>query len=228
MLKEQTELWSKAYLKKERAYPAEYVIRIFKGNYPKLNFIKEGYSGKSILDVGCGDGRNFCLFQSLGFDRIAGTEISQIIVDKTSSSLKEIGIKPDIRVGTNNNLGFGDEEFDFLLSWNVCYYMDDQMDFSSHVAEYSRVLKKGGILVFSIPCKDAFVYKDGIDYNNGFMEIRNDWFKSRNGSVQRVFRDEKEIEDTFGTHFKDFVFGRINDDCFGLSYKWFIGYCIKK
>ena len=39
-------------------YPAEYVIRIFKGSYPKLNFDKKSYDGKKICDIGCGVGRN--------------------------------------------------------------------------------------------------------------------------------------------------------------------------
>lgn len=185
-----------------------------------------GYTGKSICDIGFGDGRHLALFKSLGFDRIAGTEISQDVVDKIRKNLEHIALF-DLRVGVNNNLGFEDEAFDFLLSWNVCYYLDDRMDFRTHVAEYARVLKKDGILVFSIPCKDCFVYHNGIE-KNGFMTIVDDWFGLRNGSIQKVFQDEEDILSTFGSHFKDFTFGRINDDCFGLAYKWFIGYCRKK
>ncbi len=231
MLKEQTNNWNKAYAEDgQMAYPAEYVIRMFKGSYPRLN-LKEisggGYEGKSILDIGCGDGRHLCFFDTLGFGRIAGTEISKETVESALKNTKKYGINPDIRVGINNNLGFEDEAFDFVLSWNVCYYLDDDMDFTTHVKEYARVMKKDGILVFSIPCKDCFVYKDGIE-KNGFMEIRNDWFELRNGSVQKIFQNEEDIMETFGSHFKEFTFGRINDDCFGLDYKWYIGYCRKK
>lgn len=141
--------------------------------------------------------------------------------------MESLGVNADIRVGVNNNLGFEDESFDFLLSWNVCYYLDDKMDFSSHIKEYARVLKKNGLLVFSIPCKDCFVYKNGVE-KNGFMTIKDDWFKVRNGSVQKIFQNERDIEETFGSHFKDFVFGKIDCDCFGLDYKWYIGYCRKK
>ena len=229
MLQEQTQNWTKEYLKdNEMFYPAEYVVRMFKGNYPRLNLKKEadGYMGKSICDIGFGDGRHLALFKSLGFDRIAGTEISQDVVDKVKKSLEHVA-SLDLRVGINNNLGFEDGAFDFLLSWNVCYYLDDKMDFKTHVEEYARVLKKDGILVFSIPCKDCFVYKNGIE-KDGFMTIVDDWFGLRNGSIQKVFQDEEDIRNTFGTHFKDFTFGRIDDDCFGLAYKWFIGYCRKK
>lgn len=229
MLQEQTQNWTKEYLEEnEMFYPAEYVVRMFKGNYPRMNLKKEagGYTGKSICDIGFGDGRHLALFKSLGFDRIAGTEISQDVVDKVRKNLEHI-TSLDLRVGINNDLGFEDEAFDFLLSWNVCYYLDDKMDFNTHVAEYARVLKKDGILVFSIPCKDCFVYNNGIE-KDGFMTIVDDWFGLRNGSIQKIFQDEEDILNTFGSHFKDFTFGRINDDCFGLAYKWFIGYCRKK
>ena len=230
MLKEQTINWNKTYAQANRmAYPAEYVIRMFRGNYPRLNLssVGGGYEGKSILDIGCGDGRHLSFFNTLGFNHIAGTEISKETVEIAKQNLSSLGINADVRVGVNNALGFEDDLFDYLLSWNVCYYLDDKMDFSSHVKEYARVLKKDGILVFSIPCKDCFVYKDGIE-KDGFMEIRNDWFGVRNGSVQKIFQDEDDIKDTFGAYFKDFVFGRISDDCFGLSYKWYIGYCKRK
>ena len=123
MLKEQIQGWNKAYADNKMAYPAEYVIRMFKGNYPKLNLMREGYAGKSILDIGCGDGRHLSFFNTMGFERLAGTEISEETVSIAKNNLNEINIDADIRVGVNNNLGFGTEEFDFLLSWNVCYYL---------------------------------------------------------------------------------------------------------
>lgn len=74
MLREQTDNWNKTYTENEQmAYPAEYVIRMFKGSYPRLNLkmISGGDEGKSILDIGCGDGRHLCFFNTLGFSRIA-------------------------------------------------------------------------------------------------------------------------------------------------------------
>lgn len=41
MLSEQIVNWTKAYAEEGgMAYPAEYVIRMFKGNYPKLNLME--------------------------------------------------------------------------------------------------------------------------------------------------------------------------------------------
>ena len=75
MYNEQIKEWTNIYKQDcDMAYPPEYVIRMFKGVYPKLNLQRNGYSGKSILDIGCGDGRNIPLFKQLGFKYIAGTE----------------------------------------------------------------------------------------------------------------------------------------------------------
>lgn len=230
MLNEQIKNWTKDYMACEKpAYPCEYVIRMFKGVYPNLNLKKLGgdYTNKSILDIGCGDGRNLYLFKELGFSDIAGTEVSQELINRVNKYMTALDFHPELRVGTNNNLNFENERFDYALSWNVCYYLDDNMDFSTHVKEYARVMKKNAILVFSIPTKDCFVYKDGIE-KDGFMEIKDDWFNIRNGSIQKIFQNENDIVNWFSPYFDDFIFGTINDNCFGLNYKWYIGCCRKK
>ena len=48
---------------KNIAYPSEYLIRIFKGVYPRLNLGVESLERKTICDMGCGDGRNIFLFK---------------------------------------------------------------------------------------------------------------------------------------------------------------------
>ena len=82
-------------------YPAEAVIRIFKGTYPNLKMPKPK-RGDKILDVGCGDGRHFELFSDLGME-LAGTEVTQEIVNSVAARLSEvgeIGIRAYLRVGT--------------------------------------------------------------------------------------------------------------------------------
>ena len=83
-------------------------------------------------------------------------------------------------------------------------------------------------MVFSIPKPPCFIYRDGIEKGDGLIEITNDPFKVRNGIILRCFKDENDIVSTFGEHFEDFTFGSIEDDCFGLNYSWYIGYCRRK
>ena len=39
-------------------FPQEWIVRIFMGKYPKIN-LQDNLKGKKILEVSCGDGRNF-------------------------------------------------------------------------------------------------------------------------------------------------------------------------
>ena len=219
--------WSKEIQGRVMMYPAEYVIRIFKGSYHRLNFDKDSFKNKKICDAGCGDGRHLVLLKQCGFD-IYGTEITEDIVNKVMSNLHDINIDADIRVGTNDKIPFEDEYFDYLLSWNACYYMGDHYDFDKHVEEYARILKKEGYLVLSIPKKTAFIFKDSEKLKKGYVIIRDDPFKIRNGEVERIFEDEKEIEATFQPYFKNFIFSSVVDDCFGWNYHFHIVVCQKK
>jgi len=234
VMKNQIDDWTVAYKneqdKKGMTFPSEYVIRIFKGSYPKCNLCTfgGGYEQKSILDISCGAGRDLIIFDQVGFEKIAATEITKGIVDQCKENLHQLGIDADVRVGNNRNLPFDDGSFDYLLSWNVCYYFDDVKDFSAHVKEYARVCKSGGVLVFSIPKPQCFIYENGIDKGNGLVEITSDPFSIRNGVELKCFKNEKEIEMEFSPFFEDFCFGSIEDDCFGLNYSWFIGYCRRK
>ena len=208
-------------------FPSEYVIRIFKGSYPHLNLDKGSFKGKKILDVGCGDGRNLVVLAQAGFD-VHGAEVNQEIVDVVRKNMQELSIPAKIEVGTNDSLPFDEGYFDYLLSWNACYYLGENRDFNSHVEEFGRVIKAGGTLVLSIPKKTCFIYKGSDEERPGYRTIKNDPFNVRNGEVLRMFESEKEIEDTFSPYFKDFIFGSIEDDCFGLDYHWHMIVCRKR
>jgi SAM-dependent methyltransferase len=209
-------------------YPAEYVVRIFKGKYPRLSFSENSFQNKKILDISCGDGRHLIFLHSLGFE-VYGTEITEDIVEKVKGNLSKWSISGDVRVGTNDNLPFKDNFFDYMLSWNVCYYMREtkNLHFEKHVEEYSRVLKNDGFLILSIPKKTSFIYKNSIEVAPGYRRIR-DYFGIRTGTVLKVFESLQEIIDYFSPYFKDFVVADIHDDCFGLNYHWYIIVCKKK
>lgn len=220
--------WTKNILgQSSLAYPAEYVIRILKGSYPNLNLDKN-YRGKKICDIGCGDGRNFIVMKECGFD-LYGTEISQEIVDQVHSNLERIGItKTDVRVGSNDKIPFPDGFFDYLLSWNACYYMGQFTDFQSYVKEFSRVLKPNGLLIMSIPKKSCFIYHDCEKIGDGCIIVRNDPFNVRNGEVLRMFDCEEDIVRSFSPFFTNYIFGSDHDNCFGYDYHWHLVVCHKK
>jgi SAM-dependent methyltransferase len=219
--------WAENYAAKPKSYPAENLVRIFKGSYPRLSLDKK-YAGKRICDVGCGEGTNLAFLSTLGF-QVAGVEISENVVDQARRNLAQMGISTgDLLVGHNASLPFENEYFDYLVSWNTCYYMGDSRDFESHVREYARVLSSGGFFVCSVPKLSCFIYKNSEDLTGGFRKITSDPFGVRNGSVLFSFENEKDIERKFGEYFFDFKFGSIESDCFGYDYHWYLFVAQKK
>ena len=199
-------------------YPAEAVIRIFKGSYPNLTMPKPK-PGDSILDVGCGDGRHFLMLASMGL-KLAGSEITQEIVDALYPRLS--GIDVDLRVGFCAGLPWPNATFDYLLAWNSCYYMAGVVTFEEHVADMARVIRPGGWLVCSVPKTSCFIFKDSEFGDDGYVTIANDHFGLRNGERMRWFEDAEGLEVAFASHFTNFCHASIDIDMFGLAYNWHV------
>lgn len=215
--------WTKFYTGNvDMMYPAEAVIRIFKGSYPNLTMPKPK-AGQSILDVGCGDGRHFPLFASLGL-QMAGSEITQEIVDALAERMlsADLATGLDLRVGTCASLPWPDATFDYVMPWNSCYYMDPDGKFLDHVAEMARVLKPGGWIVCSVPKTSCFIFKDCEFGADGYVTIANDHFGLRNGERMRWFEDADDLQAAFDSHFTNFSHASIDIDMFGLAYNWHV------
>lgn len=215
--------WSGHFASHALSYPAEYVIRIFRGSYPHLAMPKP-QPGQSVLDVGCGDGRHLPFFFSLGLDAY-GVEIAVPIVEQLRTRLAPLGIEADhLQVGSCSSLPYADASFDYVMAWNSAYYMTlDGADFASHVAELTRVLRPGGWLVLSVPKPSAFIFA-GSEPSTlpGCCVIRQDPFGVRNGEIMRVFQSGAELASAFNDHCDCFCHGDIHDDCFRYAYHWFL------
>jgi ubiquinone/menaquinone biosynthesis C-methylase UbiE len=205
------------------SYPAEGVIRILKGSFPDLK-MSTPVCGR-ILDLGCGDGRHFPLFAQIGLTAY-GTEISSSICEKLIKQLNELKIPfSEILKGTTNCLPFEDMFFDYLLTWNSCYYMSvsETLDFTSHVAEMARVLKKNGWIICSIPKKSSFIFKGSTPAKvAGYRVLAKDPWGTREGEIMRCFETRNEVESEFSKWFTGFCHADIDMEWFGLSYHWHV------
>jgi len=209
-----------------KVYPTEFVVRTFLASYPDLTFAKPS-SGRRVLDVGFGDGRNTAFLCDLGLD-VSGVEITQGIVDQTGTRLSELGHSADLRVGRNSSIPFEHGYFDCVLSCHCCYYCDENETFIENLAEYARVLKKGGYLVASVADRSSYIFKDADVLADGSLRIKNDPYGNRNGYRLQGVVDTKEIENYFSEYFTNFSFGYADNDYYGIEERVFWVVCQKK
>jgi SAM-dependent methyltransferase len=200
----------------QNVYPVEFVVRAFLGNYPNLKTDRSAYPGKRVLDLGFGDGRNIPLLHDLGMS-ICGVEISQEICRLTADRLLRLGVDATLRVGRNSDIPFEDASFDYVLACHACYYVDPGTSFADNVREIARVLKPDGRFVFSAPIGTSYIMTGATDLGGGHMQIANDPYGVRNGSVLKKFDHESEIRDALVPAFDSFAVGSCRNDFWGIN-----------
>jgi len=226
------ESWGEYYRNLQDTYlfPNEYVVRTFLARYPNLR-LPHDYAGARICDISCGDGRNLVLLNKLKLDLYA-TEVTDEVCRITRQKLLDHSekISVDIRPGLNWDLPFQNEFFDYLLSWNACYYMQGEGgDIATHIREYARILRPGGHLVCSVPAPGCFSLQGAEDLGNGLIRLKtgSQW-AMLTGSIYYRFQDFDDIERIFGECFEDFQRCTIRDDCFGLALEYFVFVCKRR
>ena len=121
-------------------------------NDPLLAYLKPTniLPGAKILDIGCGKGDLMCKLFNLGFENITG-------IDKFISQPIDYGfgvevLKKDLSELKSNT-------YDLLVMHHVLEHVDEQV---KELKECYRLLKKGGMLLVSIPVLGAAwdIYKE--------------------------------------------------------------------
>lgn len=97
--------------------------------------------GVHILEVGCGTGRTACYLAKQGFT-ITGLDIRNEMLAKANLRAKSEEVEVNFVQGSITALPFADQTFDVILAESVTNF--DEIP--KALAEYSRVLKPGGIL----------------------------------------------------------------------------------
>ena len=104
--------------------------------------------GMSLLDAGCGGGRNLVYFLRNGF-KVYGVDQSATAIVQAKSLATELlnAIESDqFRVENVERMSFSNETFDVVLSSAVLHFANDEEHWQAMVSEMWRVLKPGGIL----------------------------------------------------------------------------------
>ena len=111
---------------------------------------KEFFSGKTVLDAGCGNTGYFQLAMiTLGVKKISCLDLGIDWIPELKNVVEEYNIKQDsidYVEGSTTKLPFGDESFDFVASNGVIMHLETMADASVAIQELSRVTKRGGCL----------------------------------------------------------------------------------
>jgi len=103
--------------------------------------------GMSLLDAGCGGGRNLVYFLRNGF-KVYGVDQSATAIVQAKSLATELlnDIESDqFRVENVERMSFSNETFDVVVSSAVLHFANDEEHWQAMVSEMWRVLKPGGI-----------------------------------------------------------------------------------
>jgi ubiquinone/menaquinone biosynthesis C-methylase UbiE len=152
-----------------------YVIdQILKGRYQ---------NGQSILDAGCGKGRNLKWFYKNGFEIFGIDADSEFLANAKQNYPKA---ESNFRVGTLDKLPYGENSFDHILCCAVLHFAQSETHFTAMFSELIRVLKPDGMLLIRIA--------SNIGLDGNAPEIRY----KENGQKGTYYRTRERIKQLIG------------------------------
>lgn len=124
-----------------------------------IEFIKKSLpnlKNKKIIDVGCGNGKDIRLLESLGSSDVYGIDASEFMINE---SKKIVSNPKNLFVGNIEETLFEDNFFDVAIGRFSFHYLSD---FDKAYQELSRILKKGGLLILVVhhPFRDLIRQKN--------------------------------------------------------------------
>lgn len=211
------------YLRISKVYPSVLALKLFLGNNPDFSFKNHDLSGKKILDIGFGDGRDLALFCELGMN-VFGIEVDPDVVKHTASKFKSYGLSVSLQQGVNKETGFRDSSFDILYASASIYYLLDETHRIQQTYEHcSNILKTGGYFVGSVSCSDNHTVVDAIKLDNNRLILEDPFYKFRKGQYYHVYNSQEELKtDLEAADFKPITITNYDVDWFGTRETLFL------
>lgn len=97
-----------------------------------------------VLDIGCGPGTIACSMALLGHD-VTAVDLSRNMVEKAKDNAAALGLDIEFVCTSALELPFSDDTFDAVVSRNLVWALPDP---EASFAQWSRVLKPGGMVVY--------------------------------------------------------------------------------
>jgi SAM-dependent methyltransferase len=121
--------------------------------------------GKTVLDLGCGDGQNIIPLLERGA-HVIGIDISQDLIAIAQKRLNDANLKASLMVGSAYETGLPDESIDAIFCMALIHHLDIKLVRN----EMWRVLRKDGVTILSEPVRFSKAYA----WVRSFLPARED------------------------------------------------------
>jgi ubiquinone/menaquinone biosynthesis C-methylase UbiE len=147
---------------------------------------------KTVLDLGCGTGRNLIFLVREGFV-VYGMDVSKVALRKAKEKLSREGFGAELEKADMTALPYVEEFFDAIVSVYVIYHSTLE-GMREAIAEIHRVLRKKGLALLVFQSKQSWKYGLG-------KQIEKDTFvqtREPEKGVVHHFSDKHEIKHLLG------------------------------
>ena len=117
---------------------------------PIVSDAKDMFSGKDVLDIGCGACGKTMYYGKMGAKFITGMDIVESYEKEANDIAKELGLSDKFTfvIGDAAKTSFPDDSFDVVIMNDAMEHVDDPVGVLNEVY---RILKKGGRLYVNFP-----------------------------------------------------------------------------
>lgn len=118
------------------------------------------FENKTVLEVGCGSGRNAAPLVEKTGARLVGLDLCKEMLMIAMAKMRRLPANFDLVLGDADHLPFADEAFDAVVCMSTMHYFDSPDEI---VEDFSKVLKPQSVLIYG----DLSVHEND---DRGFFE----------------------------------------------------------
>lgn len=212
----------------------DYFQQVEHYRFSKLDYLPkvvtfDGYSGKSLLDIGCGLGTDLSRFVR-GCAQGVGVDLSSRAIEMATINFEQRGLEAEFYQMNGEDLEFDDNSFDTIYCHTVLHFTPNPQ---ALIKEIHRVLKPGGTAIIMTINRRSWLYlmhrlaKMKIDYMDS--PVFNKFSYGEFESMLSVFDGVNMVVERFPVRtevhsgIKAMLYNTLFVDLYNAMPKWLIG-----